>query len=118
LKAYYLPSAHKPSLEAIDDLLHAAQDSAALVFLVLESEDTYNSCVLALNALDAAQNVVHSLKSAKDDPWLVLNIDLGRATRTFQNAARRELGIIGPAKDWQNGESIERQEPQNGVNKH
>ncbi len=110
LKAYYLPSDHRPSIETIDDLLRSAQDAAALVFLMVESEDAYNGCILVLRALGGAQAVVHDLKSPKDNPWRRLNLDLGRATRTFQNAARRELGVTGPARSWESKGKIEQQE--------
>jgi hypothetical protein len=100
LKAYYLPSDHRPSIEALDNLLHSAQDAAALVFLMVEKEDTYHGCILVLRALGAAQAVVHGLKQHKENPWRELNLDLGRATRTFQNAARDELEVAGPARPW------------------
>jgi hypothetical protein len=41
VEAYYLHPRHKPSLTAIDALLQSANDASALVFLVVESDDTY-----------------------------------------------------------------------------
>jgi hypothetical protein len=100
LKSYYLPSNHKPSIETIDELLHAAQDAAALVFLTLETEDTDNACVRVLRALSNAQIIIHDLNPKADNPWENLSSNLGEATRTFQNAARRELGVAGPSRPW------------------
>ena len=100
LKAYYLPSDHRPSIEAIDDILRSAQDAAALVFLMVESDDTYYGCVLILRALGAAQAVVQGLRQHEENPWRKLNLDLGRALRKFQTAARNELEVKGPTRPW------------------
>ena len=117
LQAYYLRSDHKPSIEAIDEILHSAQDAAALVFLVVESEDAYKACVDVLRALGEAQAAVHDLKPSKDNPWRKLNVNLGRSTRNFQVAARRELGVTGPTRPWGSKANVEQEEAEpDGLN--
>jgi hypothetical protein len=108
LKAYYLPSDQTPSMETIDDLFRSAQDTAALVFLVVESEEVYKACVGVLRALGGAQAVVHGLKKPAD-PWRNLNLDLGRAIRTFQVGARHELEVSGPSRPWVSKDNVEQQ---------
>jgi hypothetical protein len=101
MQAYYLPSDHKPSIDEINGLVHSANDASALVFLLVESESTYEGCREVLRALHKAQAIVHRIESsATDDPWTELDQELGRATREFQNAARSELRVSGPAKPW------------------
>jgi hypothetical protein len=97
----YLQPRPNPPLEKIDSLLQAANDAAALVFLVVEDPATYEGCRHVLRALSRAQAVIHGIEppgSAK--PWDELNVMLGRATREFQNAARNELDVAGPAEPW------------------
>jgi hypothetical protein len=106
LEAYYLPSDQTPSMDTINDLLRSAQDTAALVFLVTESEEVYKACRDVLRALSSAQAVVHSLKKPAD-PWRKLNLDLGRTIRTFQVGARHELGVSGPSHPWGGKDNVE-----------
>ena len=108
LKAYYLPSDQTPSMETIDELFRTAQDTAVLVFLVVESEEVYKACVDVLRALGGAQATVHGLKKPAD-PWRKLNLDLGRAIRTFQVGAKNELGISGPSRPWVSNDDVEPQ---------
>jgi hypothetical protein len=100
VEAYYLHPRHKPSLTAIDALLQTANDASALVFLVVESPGTYQGCRDVLRSLGRARAVIHGIESAVGDPWPELNMLLGRATREFQNSARTELGVSGPAEPW------------------
>jgi hypothetical protein len=101
LQAYYLHADNRPAIGDIDALLLAATDASSLVFLVVESEGTYTGCIAILKALWTAQTAIHHLTQVDaDDPWTEINSDLGRATRDFQNAARDELGVIGPAEPW------------------
>ena len=100
-EAYYLQSRHKPPLKEIDSLLQSANDASALVFLVVEDHATYEGCRDVLRALYRARKVIHGVESStSEDPWDELNILLGSATREFQNAARTELGVSGPAEPW------------------
>jgi hypothetical protein len=101
VEAYYLHPRHKPSLTAIDALLQSANDASALVFLVVESDDTYQGCRKVLRSLGRARAVIHGIERAAADPWPELNMLLGRATREFQNSARTELGVSGPAEPWE-----------------
>ncbi len=100
VEAYYLHPRHKPSLTALDALLQTANDAAALVFLVVESDATYQGCRDVLRSLGRARAVIHGIEPAAGEPWPELNPLLGRATRAFQNAARAELGVSGPAESW------------------
>jgi len=101
VEGYYVHPRHKPSVAEIDSLLQSANDASALVFLVVESEDTYRGCRSVLRALWRARAIIHGIESsAAKDPWDELNVLLGSATREFQNAARNELGVSGPAEPW------------------
>jgi hypothetical protein len=100
-EAYYVHPHHKPPLAEMDSLLHSANDASALVFLVVESDGAYEGCRSVLRALWRARTLIHDLDpSADEDPWGELNMLLGRTTREFQNAARSELGVSGPAEPW------------------
>jgi hypothetical protein len=86
----------------VDSLLQLANDASALVFLVVESEETYRGCRNVLRALFQAREIIHESQSdATGDPWTELNALLGRTTREFQNSARTELGVTGPVAAWQ-----------------
>jgi hypothetical protein len=100
VEAYYVHPRHKPSLTALDALLQTANDASALVFLVVESDGTYQGCREVLRSLQRARAVIHGTEPAAGDPWPELSTLLGRATREFQNAARAELGVSGPAEPW------------------
>lgn len=101
VEAYYLHPRHKPALTAIDALLQSANDASALVFLVVESDDTYQGCRKVLRSLGRARAVIHGIEPTAADPWPELNKLLGGATREFQNSARTELGVSGPAEPWE-----------------
>jgi hypothetical protein len=101
LQAYYLHPGNRLSVGEIDTLLHAAVDASTLAFLVVESESAYEACRAVAEALWRAQAVIHGTASSIiGDPWPELNNELGRATREFQNVARDELGVGGPAHPW------------------
>lgn len=101
VQAYYLHLNSRPLLDEIDRLLHDATNASNLVFLVVESEEVYTACIATLKAIWKAQQAVHHIGPKIDgDPWKDLNNSLGRATREFQNAARLELAVIGPAEPW------------------
>jgi len=99
--AYYLHSDGQPSIEVLDALLQAANDASALVFLVVESEDTYRGSVAVMEALWRARSIIHGFeKKSPDDPWREINEEFGRTMRQLQNAARHELGVGGPNHPW------------------
>jgi hypothetical protein len=101
VQAYYLHSDNRPSIDELDVLLQTANDASALVFLLVESEGTYEGCRAVLGALWRARTITHHIESSSaDDPWAELNKEFGRAMREFQNAARHELGVSGPAHPW------------------
>jgi hypothetical protein len=101
VQVYYLQPGHRPSLAEIDSLLQSANDASALVFLVVESDATYEGCRNVLRALQKARAIVHGPgPSGSEDPWTELNALLGHATREFQNSARIELEVSGPTTPW------------------
>jgi hypothetical protein len=102
VKTYYLQPSHQPSLTELDSLLQAANDVSALVFLVVESRATHEGCRSVFRALGKARTLIHGSQSAASGKtWADLNELLGRATREFQNSARAELGVSGPAAQWE-----------------
>jgi hypothetical protein len=101
VEAYYSQPGHGPSLAEVDALLQSANDASALVFLVVESEQTYDGCRNVLRALRSARGAIHETEpGAGADPWPDLNLLLGRTTREFQNSVRNELAVIGPMAAW------------------
>jgi hypothetical protein len=105
---YYSELDGKPSLSDINKALRSARDSAAMVFLVLETERTYKACRDVLRALEHAQSVVYENAGRPSaSPGDEINIALGRVMREFQNAARAELEVNGPEWPWVEGESTE-----------
>jgi hypothetical protein len=110
-EAYYLQPGHGPSLAEVDSLLQSANDASALVFLVVESEQTYAGCRDVARALWRARELIHGTgPGAAASPWPDLNALLGRTTREFQNSARIELGVSGPIAAWHGPALAEREE--------
>jgi hypothetical protein len=100
-QAYYLHSDSTPSIEELDVLLQAANDASALVFLLVETEGTYQACRAVLQALWRTRAIVHHMESsATDNPWDELYEEFGRSVRKFQIGARNELGVSGPVHPW------------------
>jgi hypothetical protein len=100
-ESFYLQPRRHASLKEIDSLLQSANDVSALVFLVVEGNATYKACRHILRVLSRARAVIHGIEPPESgDPWDELNVMLGRATREFQNAARNELEVVGPAEPW------------------
>jgi len=101
VESHYSRHSHQPSLAELDSLLQAANDASALVFLVVESEATYQGCRSALRALGKARDLIHDTKpGTSSQTWAELNVLLGQAAREFQNSARAELGVSGPTAQW------------------
>ncbi len=101
-EAHYAHRRGNPGVTEIDSLLQNASDASALVFLVVESQETYEGCRSVLRALSRARGLLHETgKQPAAGPWEELNVLLGQAIRQFQNAARGELGVSGPAVPWE-----------------
>jgi hypothetical protein len=117
VEIYYLHPDSRPSINDLDALVQGANDASALVFLVVESEETYQGCRAILNTLLWVRTIIHGIEpSGVDDPWPEINMEFGRTTRYFQNAARDELGVTGPTHPWPDarpypGRSTEPQAP-------
>ena len=98
---YYSELDGKPSLTDINKAIRSARDSAAMTFLVLETERTYKACRSVLSALEYAQSVVNeNIGRPSANPGDEISVELGRAMREFQNAARAELEVNGPEWPW------------------
>lgn len=111
VETYFSQPNHGPSLAEVDSLLQSANDASALVFLVMESEQTYEGCREVLRALRSARGVIHETEpGGAADPWPDLNLLLGRTTREFQNSARNELEVIGPVAAWHGRSPAEQQQ--------
>ena len=108
LHFYYTQAAVKPGLNDIDELLQAAYNSSAMVFLVAETERTSNACAGVLRILHRTQDLIHQNTGNPVDSGTgaELNVTLGRTMREFENATRAELGVSGPEWTW-----IERRQP-------
>jgi len=101
VEAHYAHRRGKPGVTEIGSLLQNANDASALVFLVVESQETYEGCRAVLRALSRARELLQEAgKQPAADPWEELNALLGQAIRRFQNAARGELGVSGPTVPW------------------
>jgi hypothetical protein len=114
-EAYYSQPGRGPSLTEVDSLLQSANDASALVFLVVEGEQTYEGCREVLRALQRARKVIHGTAPDADadtdaGPWPELNLLLGRATREFQNSVRNELEVSGPIAAWDDRRHAERKQ--------
>ena len=84
------------ALNEIDILARSADAASALVFLVLESTTTYESCRAILNSLGRSQAIIHSEDSLTTEVALrAINDEMSRLLREFQVATREELGISG-----------------------
>jgi len=94
--SYYRRSDQKLTITEMDVLLRSANDASALVFLVVESDETYDACQALVSSLGRALAVASSTgSSSSDDPWSQIRADVGPALRNFQIAARKELGVVG-----------------------
>jgi hypothetical protein len=105
---YYSQLDGKPSLTEVNKALRSARDSAAMTFLVLETERTYKACRGVLHALERAQNAVYeNTERPSTNPGSETSNELGRAMREFQNAVRAELEVNGPEWPWLQNEFVE-----------
>lgn len=101
VESYYVLPNHRPSIEEIDTLMYSANEASSQVFLVVGSEETFESCRDLMRAIDRAHAVIHGIETSRtDDPATEFSRELGAASRAFQNAVRKELGVSGPAVPW------------------
>lgn len=88
----------------VDAPLEQARDAAALVFLVAESREAHEGCRSVLRALSRSRALLDDVTAATAAArGQELSELLGQALREFQNAARAELGVAGPAVPWEAG---------------
>lgn len=110
VRSYCNPTGSKPTLAEIDELLQSANDASALVFLVLQSAETYETCRTVLRAMGTTQGILYKAHSmTAHASWPELKNVLGSSMRSFQNAARHELGVAGdlPSDDAQKAPGAE-----------
>jgi hypothetical protein len=83
----------------IDAIARSAHSASALVFLVVESTETYDVCRAVVSGMKYIQRFLPDFGSRpgvpEDDPWPELNDRMARLLREFQVAAREELEIGG-----------------------
>lgn len=101
VNSYYSQVPGCPSVSDITALLQSANNASAMVSLVAETGRTNEACIGVLRALRETQRIVcDETRSSTDNPQSKLNIQMGRAMREFENAARTELGVGGPEWTW------------------
>jgi hypothetical protein len=80
----------------IDEYARSADTASAFVYLVTESQTTYEACSSVMRALGAIQAKLHSHPDqSMVDQWSGLNTKMADALRQFQVAARAELNVGG-----------------------
>lgn len=81
---------------SIDDIARSAHTASSLVFLVVESPQTYQACRAIVSSISSAQSLLRDHDSySADGPWSTINSEIAGLLREFQAAAREELGIVG-----------------------
>jgi hypothetical protein len=95
LRPFAEKSAARPPVSDLDGLARAADSASSLVFLVLESEETYKACNAIVLAIMRTQDVLHADTNLADDLWPELNNKMAQLLREFQVAVRGELGVGG-----------------------
>jgi hypothetical protein len=81
-------------LQEIGDLGRAADAAGSLVHLVSESRQTATACGAVMRTMGETSGVLHASGADMTGvPWKELNKKMSDVLRTFQTAARAELGI-------------------------
>jgi hypothetical protein len=81
-------------VDDINMLAKSVNSASALVFFVVESEDTYKACRSIVSSVHETQRVLHSGDRSLD-LWIDLNNKTAELVREFQVAARDELRVGG-----------------------
>lgn len=101
VRKYFLSANAKPSVGDIEELVSQANDTSALVFLLVETTRLYDACRDVLRALDTTESLVRDLSSGSEvSSWFDLSNLLGRTLREFQNSVREELAVAGVERPW------------------
>ena len=64
VRSYCNSTTNRPTLAEIEERLQAANDASALVFLLVQSTDTYDACRTLLRAMGTTQGVLNKVHSA------------------------------------------------------
>ncbi|HEX4255592.1 MAG TPA: hypothetical protein VH089_10920 [Streptosporangiaceae bacterium] len=82
--------------QSINALAESAHTTSSLVFLVVESPETYEVTRAIVSMMSRAQGFLNSVDlPLEDDPWPGLNDEMAGLLREFQVTTRAELGIGG-----------------------
>jgi hypothetical protein len=87
-------SANEISISDIETLARSVNTASALVFLIAESQMTYEACRDIVATILDAQNALHNMDRSRA-LWTELNTKVAQLVREFQVAARDELGVGG-----------------------
>ena len=80
MEAYYSQPGYGPSLGEVNALLQSANDASALVFLVMESEQTDEGHRDVLRALRSVRGAIHETESGAAAPGCYRKIKAGVTT--------------------------------------
>lgn len=86
----------KPPLSDLDGLAVATNNAASLVFIVLESQETYDTCRSIIRAISTAQSTLSKADAAPSKNQAgKINSHMAQVLRNFQVAVRNELAVRG-----------------------
>jgi hypothetical protein len=89
------------NIDEIGALSRSANAASSLVFLLVESPETYDACRAVVMAMSRTQDVIDDLGlDLPDKPWPELNEKMVIVLREFQAAVREELEVGGVERSW------------------
>ena len=84
------------TVSKIDEYARSADTASAFVYLVTESQATYDACSSIMRTLGEIQAALHgNSDQSMVDQWSAFNAKMADALRQFQVAARAELDVGG-----------------------
>lgn len=96
LRAFAESGNSKPAAADTSSLAVTADNAASLVFIVLESQQTYDTCRAIVRAINASQVTLSRTSTALSRSQATkLNSYMAQLLRDFQVAAREELQVHG-----------------------
>jgi hypothetical protein len=96
LRAFGESTNSKPAPADMNSLAVAANNAATLVFIVLESQQTYDTCRAIIRAINASQVTLSKTSNTLSRSQATkLNSYVAQLLRDFQVAARNELDVRG-----------------------
>lgn len=83
-------------VDELDALARAADQASSIVFLVLQSKQTFDACRQILKAVRNAQDFAHTANPANmPDAWAEHSKTIANLLRRYQVAVRSELDVTG-----------------------